>query len=220
MENEKKVSFQLLVLIATPKLADRAAEMFRKGALPLQYRFHAEGTATSEIMDVLGLGNIDKSVLISMIPKNLSEILLNKLNSELQLNRANSGIAFTMPLSGANNLILRILARNTGKELLNIAGKEENSMSETKYTLVAAIVNRGFSEEVMEVVRAQGVKGGNKEATSFWGLSVQDEKEIVLILVESSNKVDLMKCIGEKCGMHSEAQGIVMSLPIDSVVGI
>lgn len=131
MENEKKVSFQLLVLIATPKLADRAAEMFRKGALPLQYRFHAEGTATSEIMDVLGLGNIDKSVLISMIPKNLSEILLNKLNSELQLNRANSGIAFTMPLSGANNLILRILARNTGKELLNIAGKEENSMSET-----------------------------------------------------------------------------------------
>lgn len=229
MENEKKVSFQLLVLIATPKLADRAAEMFRKGALPLQYRFHAEGTATSEIMDVLGLGNIDKSVLISMIPKNLSKILLNKLNSELQLNRANSGIAFTMPLSGANNLILRILARNTGKELLNIAGKEENSMSETKYTLVAAIVNRGFSEEVMEVVRAQGVKGGtvirsrrigNKEATSFWGLSVQDEKEIVLILVESSNKVDLMKCIGEKCGMHSEAQGIVMSLPIDSVVGI
>ena len=80
MENEKKVSFQLLVLIATPKLADRAAEMFRKGALPLQYRFHAEGTATSEIMDVLGLGNIDKSVLISMIPKNLSEILLNKLS--------------------------------------------------------------------------------------------------------------------------------------------
>ena len=81
----------------------------------------------------------------------------------------------------------------------------------------------------MEVVRAQGVKGGtvirsrrigNKEATSFWGLSVQDEKEIVLILVESSNKVDLMKCIGEKCGMHSEAQGIVLSLPIDSVVGI
>ena len=38
MENEKKVSFQLLVLIATPKLADRAAEMFRKGALPLQCR--------------------------------------------------------------------------------------------------------------------------------------------------------------------------------------
>lgn len=56
--------------------------------------------------------------------------------------------------------------------------------------------------------------------TNFWGLSVQDEKEIVLILTESANKVALMKCIGESCGMHSEAQGIVMSMPIDSVAGI
>ena len=46
MEHEKKVSFQLLVLITTPKLAEHAAEMFKKGALPLQYRFNAEGTAS------------------------------------------------------------------------------------------------------------------------------------------------------------------------------
>ena len=203
MDYEKKVSFQLLTLITTPKLAEKAAEMFKKGALPLQYRFNAEGTASSEIMD--------------------------KLRSELQLNMANSGIAFTIPLNGANNLILRILAQNTGKEVLNIGGKEENSMSETKYSLVAAIVNRGFSGDVMETVRGAGAKGGtvihsrrigNEDVTNFWGLSVQDEKEIVLILTESANKVALMKCIGESCGMHSEAQGIVMSMPIDSVAGI
>ena len=50
MEYEKKASFQLLTVITTPKLAERAAEMFKKGALPLQYRFSAEGTASSEIM--------------------------------------------------------------------------------------------------------------------------------------------------------------------------
>lgn len=116
MDHEKKVSFQLLMLITTPKLAEQAAEMFKKGALPLQYRFNAEGTASSEIMDMLGLGSIDKSVLISMIPKNLSDVLMDKLCSELQLNRANSGIAFTIPLNEANNLILRILAQNTGTE--------------------------------------------------------------------------------------------------------
>ena len=42
MDYEKKVSFQLLTLITTPKLAEKAAEMFKKGALPLQYRFNAE----------------------------------------------------------------------------------------------------------------------------------------------------------------------------------
>ena len=114
MDHEKKVSFQLLTLITTPKLAEKAAEMFKKGALPLQYRFNAEGTASSEIMDMLGLGSIDKSVLISMIPKELSDVLMDKLRSELQLNMANSGIAFTIPLNGANNLILRIPAHRFG----------------------------------------------------------------------------------------------------------
>lgn len=178
---------------------------------------------------MLGLGSIDKSVLISMVPKNLSDVLMDKLRSELRLHAANSGIAFTIPLNGATNLIFRILTQGTEKEVPGIKGKEESRMSETKYSLVAAIVNRGFSGDVMETVRAAGAKGGtvihsrrigDKDATSFWGLSVQDEKEIVLILTESVNKVALMKCIGESCGMHSKAQGIVMSLPIDSVAGI
>ena len=61
---------------------------------------------------------------------------------------------------------------------------------------------------------------GNEKTTSFWGLSVQDEKAIVLILTACANKVTLMKCIGESCDMHSEAQGILLSMPIDSVAGI
>ena len=229
MDNTKKLSFQLLMLITTPKLAEEAAEMFKQGALPLQYRFSAEGTASSEIMDILGLGSIDKCVLISMLPKHLSNIIMDKLLHDLHLNRANTGIAFTIPLNGANNLILRILDQNTNQEVLDIKGKEENSMSLNKYSLVAAIINRGFSGDVMDVVSSAGAKGGtviccrrigNDDVMNFWGLSVQDEKEIVLILTESENKVNLMKCIGEHCGMHSEAQGIVISLPVDSVVGL
>ena len=61
---------------------------------------------------------------------------------------------------------------------------------------------------------------GNEETTSFWGLSVQDKKEIVLILTACANKVSIMKCIGERCDMHSEAQGILLLMPIDSVAGI
>ena len=102
-------------------------------------------------------------------------------------------------------------------------------MSETKHSLVAAIVNSGFSDDVMKAVRAAGATGGtvirsrrigNEEATGFWGLSVQDEKEIVLVLTESANKVALMRSLGESCGMHSAAQGIFMSMPIDSVAGL
>lgn len=235
----KKLPFRLLVLITTPKLAEKAAGMFKKGALPVQYIFHGEGTASSEIMDMLGLGSIDKNVLISTLSKHLADILLDKLNTELRLNSANSGVAFTMPLTGANHLILRMLMQNPGehpnfKENEEVAKMAEKKMEEvkaeqTRHVLIAAIVNRGFSGDVMSAARAAGVKGGTviqsrrigaEEITSFWGLSVQEEKEIVMIIAETENKVKIMKSIGESCGMHSEAKGIVLSLPIDSVVGI
>lgn len=230
MENsQKKLSFQLLTVITTPKLAEKTAEMFKKGALPLQYRFSAEGTASSDIMDMLGLGSIDKCVLVSMVPKHLSGIILGKLHSELQLDSVNSGIAFTIPLNGANNLILRMLTRNTEENVYSSDGKDENSMTESKHVLVAAIVNRGFSGDVMEAAKSAGAKGGtvinsrrigNEEATGFWGLSVQEEKEIVMILTPVEDKLNIMRSISEKCGMNSDAKGIVMSMPIDSVMGI
>lgn len=230
MENsQKKLSFQLLTVITTPKLAEKTAELFKKGALPLQYRFSAEGTASSDIMDMLGLGSTDKCVLVSMVPKHLSGIMLEKLHSELQLDTVNSGIAFTIPLNGANNLILRMLTRNTEENVYSSDGKDENSMTESKHVLVAAIVNRGFSGDVMDAAKSAGAKGGtvvhsrhigNEEVTGFWGLSVQDEKEIVMILSPVEDKLNIMRSISEKCGMNSEAKGIVMSMPIDSVMGI
>ena len=227
--NQKKLSFQLLTVITTPKLAEKTAEMFKKGALPLQYRFSAEGTASSEIMDMLGLGSTDKCVLVSMVPKHLSGVILDKLHSELHLDTVNSGIAFTIPLNGANNIILRMLTQNAEENAYISDGKDENSMTETKHVLVAAIINRGFSGDVMEAAKSVGAKGGtvihsrrigNEEVSSFWGLSVQEEKEIVLILSPVENKIDIMRSISEKCGMNSDAKGIVMSMPIDSVMGI
>ena len=227
--NQKKLSFQLLTVITTPKLAEKTAEMFKKGALPLQYRFNAEGTASSEIMDMLGLGSTDKCVLVSMVPKHLSGVILDKLHSELHLDTVNSGIAFTIPLNGANNIILRMLTQNAEENAYGSDGKDENSMAETKHVLVAAIINRGFSGDVMEAAKSVGAKGGtvihsrrigNEEVSSFWGLSVQEEKEIVLILSPVENKIDIMRSISEKCGMNSDAKGIVMSMPIDSVMGI
>ncbi len=222
--NQKKSSFQLLTVITTPKLAEKTTELFKKNALPLQYRFNAEGTATSEIMDMLGLGSVDKCVIVSMVPKHYSGIMLGKLHSELRLDTINSGIAFTIPLNGANNLILRMLTQNAEENGYGSDGKEEKSMTETKHVLIAVVIDRGFSGDVMEAARSVGARGGTiihshrigtEEVTGFWGLSMQEEKEIVLIISDAENKINIMSSINEHCGINSEAKGIVMSMPID-----
>ncbi len=224
-KNPKKMSFQLLTLITTPKLADKAAEMFKNENVPLQYLFNGEGTASSEMMDMLGLGSVDKRILICMLPEVIASRLLVKLKNELQMTAVNSGIAFTMPLNGINKLILDVFSHR--EEDLTSQRKGEVTMSE--YVTIAAIVNRGFSGDVMVAAREKGARGGTvihslnvetEEVAGFWGSSVQEEREIVLIIADSENKLPIMQNISEKCGMHSDAKGLVISMPIDTVIGV
>lgn len=230
MENrENTPSFQLLVLITNPKLADKATKIFRRSTLPVQYRLNAEGTASSEIMDMLGLGSIDKCVLMSTVPRQQGNAMLAILRQELHLGAVNSGIAFTVPLTGMNKLLLRMLTKEEEENQIHSTGKVGDYMPNTKYALIAATVNLGFSGDVMEAAKAAGASGGtvihsrwigNEEVAVSWGLSMQEEKEIVLILSEEEKKVEIMSQISEKCGMRSDAKGLVMALPIDSVMGL
>lgn len=221
--------YQLLMLIATPKLANNAAELFLQQNLPIQYRLHAQGTASSEIMDTLGFGSIDKRILLSMVPQPFGNGMLKLLHSKLRLDAVNSGIAFTIPLSGANKMLVQMMESTQENSEIAQKGKGDHPMTENQYTLIAAMVDRGFSGDVMEAAKAAGAGGGTvvtgrgiekEEAANFWGLSLREEKELVLILAEKENKVPIMSAISEKCGMKSEAKGLVMALPIDAVMGI
>lgn len=230
MENlEKTPSFELLVLITNPKLAEKATKIFRKSTLPVQYRLNAEGTASSEIMDMLGLGSIDKCILISAVPRQQGSVMLTRLRQELHLGAINSGIAFTIPLTGINKLLMRILTKSEEESAAHNIRKGGIMMSDTKYALIVATVNIGFSGDVMDAAKAAGASGGtvvhsrwigNEEVAASWGLSMQEEKEIVLILSDADKKVEIMSGISEKCGMRSEAKGMVLSLPIDAVMGL
>jgi len=228
MKNNSGRSYQLLSVIATPKLAENAADMLSTDSLPVLYRIHAQGTASSEIMDMLGFGSVDKCLLISVVPKDRGEQILLKLHSELKLDTVNSGIAFTISLTGASNLILKMLESSLASHE-NVEINGGSFVMNEKYSLIVAVVNRGFGENVMTVARAAGARGGtilhsrsieNEEITANWGLSGQEEKEIVMILMKAEGKLEIMRAVAENCGMHSEAKGTVFSLPIDSVMGL
>ncbi len=231
MESSKtNVSFRVLILITSPKLADKAAKLYRKGSVPIHYRLNGMGTATSEMLDLLGIGSSDKGILISVMPKNFADKMLSKLYTELRLGVPGNGVGFTLPLSGANSHILKMIQQHSEDNMDAIVRKENIIMfDEIKNILIAVVANRGYSEEVMTAAKAAGARGGTivharrmgkEEAMSFWGFSLQEEKEMILIIANNETKMPIMHAISEKCGIRSEAQGIVMSLPIDTVIGL
>lgn len=229
ISHEKHEPMRTLVVITTPKLADKASDMFKDFKIPLQYEWYGVGTAPSEIIDILGLGNPDRAVLICFAKRNLAEELLIKLKRKLKLGSVNSGIAFTVPITSANSLIVKMLEQTQESKFKIKRERDEKKMSDSKYSVIAVIVNQGYSENVMEAARAAGAHGGtvipsrrigNEQTIGFWGMGIQNENDTVLIVTENSHKLEIMQAIGEKCGVHSEAKGIVLSLPIDTVIGI
>ena len=223
--NEKTVPLRILAVITTPRLSKKALELFRRGNVPVQYEWHGLGTASSEMMDILGLGTPEKRVLLTVLPKPFADRMGRKLKEAAVIGTKNSGIAFTLPMSGVNHLLLQMLEALQGEET-NERGK--SGMEDMKYALIAAVVNQGYSENVMEAARGAGAGGGtvipgrrtgSEEAIQFWGMSIQEEKEMILIITEQENKLKIMQAISAKCGLHSEADGLVLSLPIDTVIG-
>ena len=98
-----------------------------------------------------------------------------------------------------------------------------------KYQMILCIVNSGFSETVMEAAKEAGARGGtvihargtaNKEAEQFFHITIQPDKEIVMILVTDGIKDAVLHALYQSAGLKTEGQGIAFSLPVDEVVGL
>lgn len=227
--NDKNPAFRMLFLIATPKLVKKGLALLKEGGVPVQYHFCAQGTASSEIMDMLGLGSVEKNILMSMMPKEFADKALKKLRKELYLGMPNTGVAFTVVMSGSSGRLVQLIQSMQSEDENTPMERESLNMAEIEYSMIMAIVNQGFSENVMDAAKPMGATGGtvlhtrrvgSEAVMKFWNISVHGEREIVMILVSREDKLPVMKAIGEKCGMNSEAQGVVLSLPVDNVVGL
>lgn len=102
-------------------------------------------------------------------------------------------------------------------------------MSKTKYEVILAIVNEGLADDVMDVARECGVRGGtiltargvtNEEAAAFFGISIHSEKEILMMVVESSIKNAVLNAVYDKLEMSKKTKGIVFSLPVSAAAGL
>ena len=102
-------------------------------------------------------------------------------------------------------------------------------MKTDNHEVVFAIVNSGYAEDVMEIAREQGVRGGTilnargvvrEEAAAFFGITLHQDKEILMMVVEKSIRDNVLNALYKEMGMAKKAQGIVFALPVSDVAGL
>ena len=102
-------------------------------------------------------------------------------------------------------------------------------MKTNDHEVIFAIVNSGYAEDVMDIAREQGVRGGTilnargvvkEEAAAFFGITLHQEKEILMMVVEKSIRDNVLNAIYKQMGMAKKAKGIAFSLPVSDVAGL
>ena len=200
--------------------------LYTKNQVFLHCQRHGRGTATSEIMDILGLGSSEKDILISYATTSAAKRLMYQLNNDLRGAVRTSGIAFDLKLTALNNLVGAVINYKTE----NARKGEDTSMeleSTGKNSLILINCSRGSTEAVMETAKKAGARGGTvckarwtgvEDMEQSYDVKLSEEREIVAIVVPNEIRNTVMEAVNAHHGLKSDSQGMICSLGVDHMV--
>ena len=211
----------LLITITDRGRCEEFSAWFQEQGVSLVLTSLAQGTATTEILDCLGLEDTEKAVLLCVSGQ--THRLIRKAARELWLDVPGRGILMAVPLSGIGGAAAKDYLLHQQEEA------EETVEKEMTHELIVVITNQGYTDRVMNAARAAGATGGtalhakgtgSELARKFFGVSIAEEKELILILARTETRKDIMKAIMHEAGMKTEAQSWVFSLPVSDLAGL
>lgn len=230
MDKEKTglIKRKLLITVVDYIKEKQLTDMYLANHIPLSLVTHGHGTANSDILDYLGLGETKKNITFSIVAENKLQTIFSQLEQNMHLNHHGNGVAFTLPLSCISN-VLTCLDGNTQECNVGKVCEENVMKSDRMYELIIVIVTQGYKEQTMEAAKAAGAKGGtvvhtkgigSPEAAKFLEITVQPEKELILILAKREIKSEIMESMNKAVGMNTKAKGIMFSVPVDEAIGL
>ena len=215
----------MLVTISSRKKISEFVKFYKTYQVETGTISLGRGTASSEVLDYLGMEDEEKGIFFSVITEPTWQKLQKGLQKEMKIDIPGTGIAFTVPLSsigGKRTLAFFLDGQEFEKE-------EETELMDAKHELIIAIANYGYTTKVMEAARTGGATGGTvlhgkgvgmKRAKQFLGVSLVSEKEVIFIVSKKEEKNAIMNAIMEKTGIGTKAGAIVFSLPVTETAGL
>ena len=210
----------LIITITERSLQEAFTEWFQAKNIPLVLATYGRGTATTEILDCLGLEDTEKAVLFCVSAR--SAQLVHQAAKDLWLDVPGRGILIAVPISSIGGSAARDF-------LLQQEEAVKQMDRELTHELIVVITNEGYTDRVMDLARAAGATGGTSihakgtgtdKDQKFFGVSIAAEKEVIFILTRTETRNAIMKAIMNNAGLQSEAKSLVFSAPVSAMAGL
>ncbi|MCQ2574026.1 MAG: transcriptional regulator [Treponema sp.] len=162
------------------------------------------GTASNNILSLLGFGNAGKDVVLILVPEEIKIGVLETLVEVSKQKKKHYGVVWTVDVS---KLI------KCGSEM-----GEKNQMNEkADYQMISIIVNKGYAEDAMAAARTAGAGGGtiiNARGTAkegdakFFGMEIVPEKDLLVILVPNEQCDAVIEAVKKLPCLQTPGSGI------------
>lgn len=192
--------------------------------LPLAMTLYARGTARDEHLSLYGLAATEKALVFTVADGEQTKKLMRAARLRMFIDIPGNGIMMSVPIKSVGGG--RTMAYLTDNK--KPVGGEKPAM-QFDHELIYVIINEGCSDMVMAAARPAGASGGTvlsgkgtgiRKGEKFMGISLADEKDVVMIVADADKKARIMKAIIEQAGPGTQAGAICFSLPVSQVVGL
>ena len=99
---------KMLITIVNREKADFYMDLIQSFDVNMQFRASARGTASTDILHMMGLAESEKAVIFSVIREDRVKPALDALSTRFATIKNGKGIAYTVPMSG----MIGVLAYN------------------------------------------------------------------------------------------------------------
>jgi nitrogen regulatory protein PII len=180
-----------------------------------------KGTVKNSILKFLELAENHKEIVLILSDRAIGNSFLEKANRYFNFTKPNSGICFSIPVTSI------LGTPSTFGDVRDIIESEGEDM--VLYNSIFVIVDRGLAEQVVEAANESGARGGTiinargsgtHETSKLFAIEIEPEKELVLILVESSITDAVCENIREKTGINEPGKGILFVQKVNKAYGL
>ncbi len=176
------------------------------------------GTAQRWLMQVLGLGDPRKDIVITLLSSSTLNAVEKELRTDPWVNSKVRGVSTVLDVS--------LLLRCASSSVFQPKGA---SMSASTHELISVIVNAGFADDVMAAARKAGATGGTiinargtgrEEDVKFFGITIVPEKELLLILTARETAPAILEAIRTQPYLTEPGMGIAFCMPVEQFMPI
>ena len=203
------MSHKLIVTVVPQYEGELIVNAARDACCPGGTVLRGRETSENGLVQLLGFGDVTKDITYNIVASSDAMTVIDAINKVTEDKKKKFGILFSMDVGECVKA-----GTNCGWS----AEKGEKTMSESNYQMINVIVNKGYAEDAMSAARKAGAGGGtiiNARGTAkegdekFFGTEIVPEKDMLIILVPSEKKDDIVKAIMDLKCFQKPGTGIV-----------